>query len=88
MNPAPIMQSAPVAASSREAASSVCISWRLGDKPVRASKRSAEWCIKAVEQCWSQKGKGILSSERATAKKACDEAESIYERILSEATRN
>ncbi|MEQ2005342.1 MAG: CehA/McbA family metallohydrolase [Limisphaerales bacterium] len=60
----------------------------VGDQPVRASKRSAEWCIKAVEQCWSQKGKGIRSSERATAKQAYDEAKSIYERILSETIRN
>ncbi len=60
----------------------------VSDKPVRASKRSAEWCIKAVEQCWSQKGKGIRSAERATAKQAYDEAKSIYERILSESTRN
>lgn len=60
----------------------------VGDKPVRASKRSAEWCIKAVDQCWSQKGKGIRSSERATAKQAYDEAKAIYERILSEVTRN
>ncbi|MBI5769535.1 MAG: CehA/McbA family metallohydrolase [Verrucomicrobia bacterium] len=60
----------------------------VGDKPVRASKRSAEWCIKAVDQCWSQKGRGIRSAERATAKQAYDEAKSIYERILSETTRN
>ena len=60
----------------------------VGDKPVRVSKRSAEWCIKAVDQCWSQKGKGIRSSERSAAKQAYDEAKSIYERILSETIRN
>ena len=60
----------------------------VGDQPVRASKRSAEWCLKAVDQCWSQKSKGIRSSERAAAKQAYDEAKSIYERILSETIRN
>ena len=30
--------------------------WAIVDKkPVRASKRSAEWCLKSVEQCWKQK---------------------------------
>lgn len=60
----------------------------VGDKPVRASKRSAEWCIKAVDQCWSQKGKGIRVAERATAKLAYDQAKAIYERILSETTHD
>jgi hypothetical protein len=27
----------------------------VGDKPIRASRRSAEWCLTAVDQCWSQK---------------------------------
>ncbi len=26
----------------------------VGGKPIRASKKSAEWCIKSVDQCWSQ----------------------------------
>src|SRR5271157_1678390 len=24
----------------------------VGDKPVRASRKSAEWCLKSVDQCW------------------------------------
>lgn len=60
----------------------------VGDKPVRASKRSALWCIKAVETCWSQKARGIRSSERVTAKHAYDEAKAIYERVLAEATKD
>lgn len=57
-------------------------------KPVRASQRSAEWCVKAVDQCWSQKGKGIRSAERDTAKRAYDEAKAIYERVLAETTKD
>ncbi len=60
----------------------------VGGKPVRASKRSAEWCIKSVEQCWSQKSRGIRSAERATAKQAYDEAKAIYERIHAESTHD
>ncbi len=60
----------------------------VGGKPVRASKRSAEWCIKAVDQCWKQKVNQIRKTERAAAKQAYDEARTIYQRVLAEATRD
>ncbi len=60
----------------------------VGGKPVRASVRSAEWCIKAVDQCWSQKSRGIRSAERETAKQAYDAAKAIYERILAETPKH
>ncbi len=60
----------------------------VGEKPVRASKRSAEWCMKAVEQCRSQKVNQIRRSERDAAKQAYDEAKLIYERVLAEATND
>ncbi len=25
----------------------------VGDRPMRGSRQSAEWCLKAVDQCWS-----------------------------------
>ncbi len=53
-------------------------------KPIRASKKSAEWCVKSVDQCWSQKEKAIRSSEKEAAKKAYDVARDAYKRILSE----
>ncbi len=53
-------------------------------KPVRASKKSAEWCIKSVDQCWSQKEKKIRPAEKAAARKAYDVARDAYRRILSE----
>lgn len=37
---------------------------------------------------WSQKGRGIRSSERSAAKQAYDEAKAIYERALAEATKD
>ena len=35
-------------------------------RPVRASRRSAEWCLKGVDQCWSQKERFIASGRART----------------------
>jgi hypothetical protein len=56
----------------------------VGDKPVRASRRSAEWCLKAVDQCWSQKAPKISAKERDEAAKAYEHARQTYRRILAE----
>ena len=58
----------------------------VGDKPVRASKRSAEWCLKAVDQCWSKKEAATRPAEREAAKAAYDAAREAYRKILSETT--
>ncbi|MGE3821580.1 MAG: CehA/McbA family metallohydrolase, partial [Isosphaeraceae bacterium] len=56
----------------------------VGDHPVRASKRSAEWCLKSVDQCWSQKSRAIRPSERERAREAYDVARAAYRKILAE----
>jgi hypothetical protein len=56
----------------------------VGDKPIRASRRSAEWCLKAVDQCWSQKAPKIAAKERDEAAKAYEHARQAYRRILAE----
>jgi len=53
-------------------------------KPIRASKRSAEWCLKGVDQCWSQKEKFIKPGEMVEAIAAYDHARAAYQKILSE----
>lgn len=53
-------------------------------KPIRASKRSAEWCRKAVDVCWEKKSPQIRSSEQEAAKKAYDVAREAYDRIAKE----
>ena len=53
-------------------------------KPIRASKRSAEWCLKSVDQCWSQKEKNTRPAERDEARKAYDHAREAYRKILAE----
>ncbi len=53
-------------------------------KPIRASKRSAEWCLKAIDQCWKQKSPAIRAKERPEAEKAYDKARAEYRKILEE----
>ncbi len=50
----------------------------------RASKRSAEWCLKAVDQCWSQKQRFYDEDEMQDALDAYEHARLAYRRILSE----
>ncbi|GAB4151111.1 MAG: hypothetical protein Tsb009_26350 [Planctomycetaceae bacterium] len=56
----------------------------VGGKPIRASKRSAEWCRKAVDVCWNAKRGRIRASEYKTAEAAYDKARKIYDRIIQE----
>ena len=56
----------------------------VGDRPIRASRRSAQWCLKAVDQCWSQKRAKISSTALPEARKAYDHARKTYRRILEE----
>jgi hypothetical protein len=61
--------------------------WTLvGGKPVRASRRSAEWCLKAVDQCWRQKVGLIRPSELAQAAQAYEYARQAYRQRLAEST--
>ena len=56
----------------------------VGGKPIRASRRSADWCRKAVDVCWNSKKGQIRDAEQAAAKQAYDEASAIYDKIISE----
>jgi hypothetical protein len=56
----------------------------VGGRPVRASRKSVEWCLRAVDQCWTQKARQISLKERAEAERAYDEAREVYRRILAE----
>jgi hypothetical protein len=54
----------------------------VGGRPLRASRRSARWCLDAVDQCWSQKGPKIRAREREAALRAYDVARRRYQAIL------
>ena len=56
----------------------------VGRKPIRASRRSADWCLKGVDVCWSQKQRFIRADELADARAAYEHARETYRRILSE----
>jgi hypothetical protein len=56
----------------------------VGGQPIRASRRSAEWCLKAVDQCWSQKASQISDKERGEAQKVYERARATYRQIISE----
>jgi hypothetical protein len=56
----------------------------VDDRPIRASKRSADWCLQAVDRCWEQKSPRIRAGERPAAKAAYDHARQQYQRILKE----
>ena len=53
-------------------------------KPVRASRKSAEWCLQAVDQCWSQKSPKITPAERVEAAEVYEAARVEYRKIIAE----
>ena len=58
----------------------------VGDKPVRASRRSAEWLLAAVNQCWTQKAPRTRDSEKDQARKAYDHARKVYRTRIAESS--
>ncbi|MCB1019799.1 MAG: CehA/McbA family metallohydrolase [Bryobacterales bacterium] len=56
----------------------------VADKPIRASRRSAEWLLDAVNQCWTQKAPRIRESEIEDARKAYDHARQVYKQRIAE----
>src|SRR5579862_4094274 len=57
----------------------------VAGQPIRASRKSARWCIGVIEQLWAVRGQGILEAERGEAKKTFDWAIEEYRRIAAEA---
>ena len=60
----------------------------VGGKPIRASRRSAKWCLDAVNQCWSQKASKISARELEEARQAYDHARHVYEERILESSSN
>ncbi len=60
----------------------------IDNKPIRASRKSADWCAKAVEVCWNSKVGRIREKERAAAKAAYDAAKEIYTKIAAESVED
>src|SRR5262249_47494893 len=60
----------------------------VGGKPIRASRKSAEWCLKSVDQCWWQKENRTRPAELPAARAAYDAARQAYEKILKESAED
>ena len=56
----------------------------IGDQPVR-ERRSLEWCLQGVDQCWSQKKRFYKAEEMNDAVAAYDHARKTYRERLAEA---
>jgi hypothetical protein len=66
----------------------------VGDRPIRASKRSAEWCLKGIDNCWEKKAPTIekyrfrtdeeKARELREMREAYDKARAAYRRIREE----
>jgi hypothetical protein len=54
---------------------------------IRASRDSAEWCLAAVNQCWSQKAPKISAAELPDALKAYNYARDVYKRLVVECSQ-
>jgi hypothetical protein len=57
----------------------------IGDKPIRASRQSAQWCIAAIEQLWRARSEKIATQEREEARKTFWNAIERYRQIAIEA---
>jgi hypothetical protein len=56
----------------------------VAGKPIRASRKSADWCLKGIDQCWSQKEHATRASEKEDAAKAYELARQSYRKIRDE----
>ena len=57
----------------------------VDNAPIRASHRSARWCIETIERLREQRRNSIREPERAAAMQAYDEAVERFRRIAGEA---
>lgn len=54
----------------------------IDNKPV-LEKKSAEWCLAALNQCWKMKEPNIRVQERKDAESAYESARNIYQNMIS-----
>ena len=56
----------------------------IDDQPIRASNKSAQWCLAGVDQCWKEKQRTYKKAEMDDAKAAYDHAREVYRKIVAE----
>jgi hypothetical protein len=57
----------------------------IGDKPIRASRKSALWCVAAIQQLWRARSDKIAPHEREEARRTFWSAIDRYRQIAAEA---
>jgi len=57
---------------------------QVAGKPIRASRRSAQWCRASVDKLWQIKSPFMRDSERSAAAEAYEHGRKIYDKIVSE----
>jgi len=57
-------------------------------KPIRASRRSAQWCLSGVKKCRKEKLRFMGEDEIDDFNKTYDHAEMVYKKIISESVAN
>jgi hypothetical protein len=56
----------------------------IAGQPVRASRRSAQWCLDGVNALWDRHARLIRAAERPEAARAWEHARGVYRAILEE----
>jgi hypothetical protein len=79
----PLKESAWVALRIRASSHTNPIFVIVGGRPIRV-RSSLEWCLRGVDQCWSQKEKLIATGEHDDAVAAYEHARAIYRERLAE----
>jgi hypothetical protein len=80
----PIAESSWVAVRTLPSAHTNPIFVMVNGAPIRASRRSAEWCLNAVNQCWTQKAPRLKPDEMDEARRAYDHARETYRKLIAE----
>lgn len=56
----------------------------IGEQPVRASRRSAQWCVEMIDVLWNNRERMIAPAERDAAKAAFERSKARYRQIAME----
>lgn len=60
----------------------------VDEQPIRASRRSALWCIETIERLWKNRNRRIAEDQRPAARASYDRAIAKYRSIAAEAVND
>jgi hypothetical protein len=58
----------------------------VAEQPIRASRKSAQWCVACIELLWRNREKNIVPSERDAARETFNRALARYRQIADESS--